>query len=49
MHPDGSKKGEHWMKIGLGFDRVKITNNADDPRDNASFTMIVFNYKISCL
>lgn len=34
MHPDGSKCGEHWMKTGLPFDRVKITNNSDDPRDN---------------
>lgn len=34
MHPDGSKTGSHWMKAGIPFDRIKITNNTDEPRDN---------------
>ncbi|XP_053305897.1 T-box transcription factor TBX10 [Spea bombifrons] len=32
FHPDSPAKGAHWMRQTVSFDRLKITNNAQDMR-----------------
>ncbi|XP_075436736.1 T-box transcription factor TBX10 [Ascaphus truei] len=32
FHPDSPSKGSHWMRQTVSFDRLKLTNNAQDMR-----------------
>lgn len=37
LHPDSPETGAHWMQQQpLKFDKLKLTNNAVDPRNNVS-------------
>lgn len=43
LHPDSPATGAHWMQHPLNFNKLKLTNNAVDPRDNVS---ILFLYRL---
>ncbi|XP_050582379.1 T-box protein 2-like [Bombus affinis] len=38
LHPDSPATGTHWMQHSLKFDKLKLTNNAVDPRNNVVLT-----------
>lgn len=40
LHPDSPATGTHWMQHSLKFDKLKLTNNAVDPRNNVSTIFI---------
>ena len=35
-HPDSPNSGGYWMRQGVSFRKVKITNNKDNPKGNVS-------------
>ena len=36
LHPDSPNTGAFWMRHGVSFRKLKITNNRDQPGKNAS-------------
>ena len=36
VHPDSPNSGNYWMRQGISFRKVKITNNKDNPKGNVS-------------
>ncbi|XP_017892767.2 T-box transcription factor TBX3-like [Ceratina calcarata] len=38
LHPDSPATGAHWMQHPLNFNKLKLTNNAADPRNNVVLT-----------
>ncbi|KAK9299808.1 hypothetical protein QLX08_007304 [Tetragonisca angustula] len=34
LHPDSPATGAHWMQQSLKFDKLKLTNNVADPKNN---------------
>jgi len=36
VHPDSPRSGENWMRQGISFDRVKLTNNEMDDKGHVS-------------
>ncbi|XP_076382899.1 T-box protein 2 isoform X2 [Megalopta genalis] len=38
LHPDSPAPGSHWMQNPLSFNKLKLTNNAVDPRNNVVLT-----------
>lgn len=36
LHPDSPATGAHWMQQSLKFDKLKLTNNVADPKNNVS-------------
>ncbi|KZC07601.1 T-box transcription factor TBX2, partial [Dufourea novaeangliae] len=38
LHPDSPATGAHWMQHPLNFNKLKLTNNAVDPRTNVVLT-----------
>lgn len=36
LHPESPATGAHWMQHPLSFHKLKLTNNAVDPRTNVS-------------
>ncbi|CAK9818800.1 T-box transcription factor TBX6 [Anthophora plagiata] len=38
QHPDSPATGAHWMQHPLSFNKLKLTNNAVDPRNNVVLT-----------
>lgn len=53
IHPDGWQTGDIWVQCGIKFDRVKITNNTEDPRGNVYclcrlFLLPVFAFVRQC-
>ncbi|XP_076176442.1 T-box transcription factor TBX2b [Ptiloglossa arizonensis] len=38
LHPESPAPGSHWMQHSLNFNKLKLTNNAVDPRNNVVLT-----------
>ncbi|CAL7936394.1 unnamed protein product [Xylocopa violacea] len=38
LHPDSPATGAHWMQHPFSFNKLKLTNNAVDPRNNVVLT-----------
>lgn len=39
IHPDSPNSGAFWMRHGVSFRKLKITNNKEKPGKNASFSI----------
>ena len=40
VHPDSPNTGAFWMRQGISFKKLKITNNKEKPNGNVTFYLM---------